>query len=345
MAKRDDEGYKAPTSLAELLERAAEIDGGEGVLDHVPAAPTGISSFDLSTGVGGLPLGRVSLFQGEEHSGKTLLLLTSIAQAQRDGHKCAFIDGEHALTPQFARLLGVNWDDLAPFVRRPKTLDAAYELIKEFARSGFFRIVGYDSTTSLTTRAAIDTRAGDTGSRAEIARMHSEELPKLTAIQHPNTAVVLINQMRENPNPPSWHKGGKLLYTPGGKALRHASSLTVYVKLGEVYREGDKRVGQSLKTECIKNKVGTPFIKANFDLMYAQGLDLTSDTIDAAIRMGIIRQSGSWFYLTIVDEEGVELDEKKWAGRKAVEDCLRTDEFIMDFVKTRLAQLDEGDEP
>jgi recombination protein RecA len=340
MAKTEDKGYTPPTSLDELLERAAQIDGGAGVLDHVPAAATGISSFDLSTGVGGLPLGRLSLLQGEEHSGKTLLLLSTIAQAQREGHKCAFIDGEHALTPQFARLLGVDWDDLAPFVRRPKTLDDAYELIKEFGRSGFFRIVGYDSTTSLTTRAALETRAGEAGSRAAIARMHSEELPKLTALQSENTAVVFINQMRENPNPPNWWKGGKLLYAPGGKALRHYSSLIVEIKKGEIYKEGEKRVGQALKTECVKNKVGTPFLKSEFDLMYLQGLDLTSDTIDAAVRMSVIRQSGSWFYLTITDEEGVELEEKKFAGRKALEDCLRNEEWIMDFVKKRLAELD-----
>lgn len=326
-------------ALASLLARATDIDGGTDVGDKVEAAPTGISSFDSSTGIGGFPRGRISILQGEEHSGKTLLALTTIAAAQRNGERCFFIDAEHALTPGFAKLLGVDWDALRPFVRRPKTLDQAYDLIKEFARSGLFGVGAFDSTTALSTEAAIDSPAGSTQSRAAVARMHSEELPKLTAVQHPNTALLFINQMRENPNPPNWWKGGKMLYTPGGKALKHASSLTVMVKSGETYKNGETRIGHRLKTYLEKNKVGTPFTKSEFDLMYAEGLDLTTDLMDTAIALEVIRQAGSWFYIQVYDEDGEDLGEKKYAGKAALEEALRSDQFIREFVQGAVTKI------
>lgn len=332
---------KEPTEqeqLESLLEKAATIDGGNRDFTIVPA-PTGITSFDQSTGVGGFPRNRISIAQGEEHSGKTLLLLTVIAHAQKKGGRCAFIDAEHALTPQFARMLGVNWEQLEPWVRRPKTLDQAYDILKEFVRSGLFDVVGFDSVTSLTTAAAIDSAAGSAQSRAAVARMHSEELPKIVAIQHPRTAIIMINQMRENPNPPSWFKGGKLLYTPGGKALRHYSSFTVEVKPGEVYTKGNTRVGHRLKTHIVKNKVGIPYQRAEFDLMYAEGLDLTTDMIDTAINFSIITLRGSTYYINIVDfDTGEVLGEKKFAGKAALEDAIRTDEGLKEFLETAVAR-------
>lgn len=340
--KSDDKGYKPPKNLDELLVRAAEIDGGDEIQDFVDAAPTGISTFDTATGVGGLPLGRLSVFEGIEHGGKTLLLLTAIARAQRDGHTCAFIDGEHALTPQFARLLGVDWEKLKPWVRRPKTLDATYDLVKEFARSGMFRIVGYDSATALTTQEALETNAGDTGARAAIARMHSEELPKLTALQSQNTAVVFINQMRTNPNPPIWHKGGELLYSPGGKALKHYASLRFEIKaIGQPYKKGDQRIGHRLRAINKKNKVGIPYLEGEFDLMYAEGLDLTSDMIDNAIDMDVIHQAGSWFTFVVTDEDGIELEEKKFSGRVALEEAIKGDEWLRQFIEGRIKQANE----
>lgn len=329
-------------ALESLLSEARSIDGGDQDFDVKPA-PTGIASFDMSTGIGGFPRNRVSIVQGEEHSGKTLLLLTTIARAQKDGGRCAFIDAEHALTPQFATLLGVDWADLEPYVRRPKTLDQAYDLLREMARSGLFDVVGFDSATSLTTREAIESAAGDAKSRAAIARMHSEELPKLVAVQSPRTAVIFINQMRIDPNPPVWAKG-KVLYTPGGKALRHYSSMTVEVKPGERYKKGDTMLGHQLKTHIIKNKVGIPYKRAEFDLMYAQGLDLTTDLIDAAVQFSIISLRGSTFYVTITDDEGEILDERKYAGRAALEDGVRTDEGLREFLERRVAQHSELEE-
>lgn len=346
MAKASDKEARPMSegeALASLLSRAAEIDGGHDVGDKVIPAPTGISSFDSSTGIGGFPRGRISILQGEEHSGKTLLALTTIATAQRNGERCFFIDAEKALTPGFAKLLGVDWEALRPFVRRPKTMDQAYDLIKEFSRSGLFGVGVYDSTTALSTEEAIDAPAGSKASRAAVARMHSEELPKVTALQHSNTALLFINQMRENPNPPNWWKGGKLLYAPGGKGLKHASSLTVLVKPGETYKNGDTRIGHRLKTFLEKNKVGIPFTRSEFDLMYAEGLDLTTDLIDTAIALEVIRQAGSWFYIQVYDEEGEDLGEKRYAGRKALEDAIREDEFIRGFVQNAVTKLQGED--
>jgi recombination protein RecA len=326
-------------ALASLLARAAEIDGGDDVGSSVESAPTGISSFDSSIGIGGLPRGRISILQGEEHSGKTLLALTTIARAQKNGERCFFIDAEHALTPGFARLLGVDWEALRPFVRRPRTLDQAYDLIREFSRSGLFGVGAFDSTTALSTEAAIDSPAGSTQSRAAVARMHSEELPKLVAVQHKNTALMFINQMRENPNPPNWWKGGKMLYAPGGKALRHYASLIVMVKPGEVYKNGDTRVGHRLKTHLEKNKVGTPFTRSEFDLMYAEGLDLTTDLRDTAIALEVISQRGSNYYIQLFDEDGVDLGEKRYVGKAALDEALRTDEFVRDFVQGAVSKI------
>jgi recombination protein RecA len=323
-------------ALAVLLEEMNELGSGDPDFEVRPC-PTGITSFDTSTGIGGIPRNRVSIFQGEEHSGKTLLLLTTIARAQRDGGRCAFIDAEHALTPQFARLLGVDWDALEPFVRRPKTLDEAYDLLRAMAKSDLFDVIGFDSATSLTTREAIESRAGDAGARALGARMHAEELPKLIAIQSARTAVVIICQMRENPNPPKWHKGGKLLYVPGGKALKHTSSMTVEIKAGEKYKKGDTVLGHQMKTYIAKNKVGIPYRRAEFDLMYAEGLDLTTDMIDTAVQFSIISLRGSTFYVAIIDDDGVELDERKYAGRAALEDGIRTDESLRAYIEKRVA--------
>ncbi len=172
--------------------------------------------------------------------------------------------------------------------------------------------------------------------------MNSTELPKLTALQHPNTAVVLINQIRVNPNPPTWAKGPQE-YSPGGKALGHASSLTVETKLGQIYMSGENRTGQRIKTYITKNKVATPFTRSEFDLMYGTGLDLTTDMIDNAIALDVIQQSSSWFYLRIMDEDGqTELEMKKYAGRKALEESIRSDDFIRQYIEAAITKAQNG---
>lgn len=336
MAKEKVE-YEAPDSLADLQALLRKQGYSSGYDLNVQFIPTGISSLDHSIG-GGIPRQRLTLLQGEEHSGKTLILLAAIASVQRAGGTACFIDGEHALSPDFARLLGVDFESLV--VERPRTLDQAYNLIRAYARSGFFDIVGFDSVTALTTEAELDTPAEESGKRASVPQMHSKELPKLTATTHEKTAVVFINQMRENPNPPTWYKGGKLLYATGGKALRHYNSLTVEVKKGLQHKTGDIVVGQQIKTYTPKNKVGTPYQRAEFDLMFDKGLDLVTDLIDTAERLGVIEKQSSWFYIDIVDlSDGEVLDRRKYAGRANLEQALRDDSDLVEHVQRRVAVL------
>jgi recombination protein RecA len=309
---------------------------------EVEFTPTGIASLDESLG-GGFPRQRVSILQGEEHSGKTLISLAAIAYCQRNNGRAAFIDAEHALTPGFARLLGVDFETLV--VDRPKTLGNAYDILRTYGRSGLFDIIVWDSVTALVPESELDAPAADSQQRAAIPQMHSKELPKILATLHKRTAAILLNQMRENPNPPAWMKGGgKVLYAPGGKALRHASSMTVSVKPGQVHKHGEQRVGQRIRTEAIKNKVAVPFRKAEFDLMYNTGIDLLTSLLDTAIEYEIVKKKSSFFYIDIVDfENGVVLEEKRFAGRANIEQFLRDNPSALDNLSKQLAAR-ESDE-
>jgi recombination protein RecA len=307
-------------------------------------APTGIASLDQSLGDaagGGFPRQRISILQGEEHSGKTLISLAAIANCQRNNGRAAFIDAEHALTPDFARLLGVDFEALV--VDRPKTLGQAYDILRKYGRSGLFDIIVWDSVTALVPESELDAPAADSQQRAAIPQMHSKELPKILATLHKRTAAILLNQMRTNPNPPAWHRGGTLLYAPGGKALRHASSMTISVKPGQVHKHGEQRVGQRIRTEAIKNKVAVPFRKAEFDLMYNTGIDLLTSLLDTAIELEAVRKKSSFFYMDIVNFETGESEEKRFAGRANIEQFLRDNPSALDNLQKQLAARD-GDE-
>lgn len=262
----EDEQELLDTLLAEMMTDGLRTDSNF----DVEFIPSGIASLDASTG-GGFPRRRICILQGEEHSGKTLISLALIASVQRAGGRAAFIDAEHSLTPDFARLLGVDFEKLV--VDRPRTLGQAYDILRKYGRSGLFDVIVWDSVTALVPESELDAPAADSQTRASIPQMHSKELPKIMATVDKRTCVVLLNQMRTNPNPPAWARG-KVMYAPGGGALRHASSLTILVKSGLVHKHGEQRVGQRIRTEAVKNKVGAPYQKAEFDLIYASGLDL-----------------------------------------------------------------------
>lgn len=303
----------------------------------VAAAPSGISSFDASTGVGGFPTGRITVISGEEGAGKTLLVLSAIATAQIDGYPCAFVDAERALTPGFAKLLGVEYDDLV--ISRPRTLNEAYDVMKELSSSGLFRIVCLDSAVAIATEDQIQKSASEEGKRAAEAQVHSSELKKLTAVQSSETAVIITNQLRANPNPPSWWRGGPMLYEPGGRALRFYASLKVKMKTTEVHRDGSKkRYGHKIQTYIEKNKVAQPYRSAEFDITYESGIDAFVDTINTAIFAGIIKKSSSWFYLDIVDlDNGEVLEEVKANGRTAMEEEIKKNPEYLTNIERRLA--------
>lgn len=312
--------------LAEMERQGLAVQFGGFAVE---AIPTDISSFDISTGIGGIPLRRVTILQGEEGSGKTLLLLALIAAVQRRGGRAAFIDAEHALTPSFATLLGVDYDSL--LISRPRTMEEAYDTLHPLARSGLFSVVGYDSAVALAPQEALELKAAEGGKRAAEAQVHSRELKKLNATIHKDTAVVIVNQLRENPSPPGWWpKGVKMLYSPGGRALRHGSSMTVDLKTTKVHKDSaGRRVGHRIVTFTRKNKVASPYRSAEFDLTYAGGIDVILDMINTAILIGLIKKSSSWFYFDTIDTTTGEIsDEKKWNGRDKMEDDISKDEEL-----------------
>lgn len=311
-------------ALAELLNTMQEQ--GRPVQQggfSVEAIPTGITSFDHSTGIGGVPRRRISIFQGEEASGKTLLLLVLIANLQRQGGRAAFVDLEHALTPSFARLLGVEYDDLV--ISRPRTLEQAYDIAKELGESGLFDVVGFDSAVALSPESDLEKSASQGVQRAGQAQVHSQELKKMVSLLHDRTALVMINQLRENPNPPGWWSGGKMLYSPGGRALGFYCSLRVDVKATKNYKDSSgKRIGHRVMTRISKNKVAQPWGEATFDLQYATGLDLVVDLVETALELGIVTRKSSWYYYDWCDQEtGEVIEEIKTNGREAFEQMIR----------------------
>lgn len=341
---QDAEEQKLNKLLEEMQEDGLPAQQGGF---HIEAIPTGIPSFDHSTGVGGFPRRRICVVQGEEASGKTLLLLTLIANVQNEGGRAAFVDLEHALTPGFAELLGVDYDDLT--ISRPRTLNEAYDVSKRFATSGLFDVVGFDSAVALPTVAEVQTDARESDSRAGKAQLHSQELPKVVSVLNDKTVFVIINQQREDPNPPAWWSAGKKLYSPGGRALRHNASLIVDVRKRKTYKNGKTKIGHKTETYIRKNKVAQPFQRAEFDLMYASGIDLISDLISTALRHEVIRQSSSHFYLDIIDDEGVVLQEYHWNGRKNMENFIKsdTDEStrIRNYLQLKVSEFEDHIDP
>lgn len=322
MGNEKQEGGKLASLLEGMKKTGLPVQTGGY---EIEAIPTGIASFDHSTGIGGFPRKRVSLIQGEEASGKTMLLLLLIASAQAAGEKCAFVDLEHALTPDFTRLFGVDYESLV--ISRPETLNQAYDVAKELVMSKFFGVVGFDSAVALATDADIERSAREGAQRAGQAGVHSEELKKMVSVlQNTPTAFIIINQLREDPNPPSWWKSGKKLYSPGGRALRHHSSLSVEMRKKQTYKEAGEKVGHEVETYIFKNKVAQPFQKARFDLFYSSGIDADVNLVDAGLQLGIIEQHGSWFSMEVPDPETGEIVELKRLGRAAFDEMVKDDE-------------------
>ncbi len=335
---------KEEALLAEMLERMrkqglpVQTDGFE-----VEAIPTGITSFDMSTGIGGIPRRRITLFIGNEGSGKTLLLLTLAAQIQRDGGRAAIIDAEHALTPGFARLLGVDFEALT--ISRPRTLEQCYDVFKEFISSGLFDVVGFDSAVALPTEVDLGLSASESTKRAGQAQIHSTELKKVVSLCHNRTAMVIINQIRINPNPPSYWTGPPQEYSPGGTALGFYASLRVKFRTTKVFKtSGGQRIGHKIKTTVTKNKVAPPFMTAEFDIKYTDGLDSITDLLETAISLGVIYKKSSWFYFDLLADDGQEvLEEFKWLGRDKLDAAIREDSVLEAAVRDRL-MVDEDDE-
>ena len=262
---------------------------GAQVKGHVDTIPTGALTLDVALGVGGLPRGRVIEIFGPEASGKTTLTLTAIRENQKKGGVAAFIDAEHAFDSTYAKLIGVNLDDL--LISQPDTGEQALEIAETLVRSNAVDMVVIDSVAALTPRAEIEGDMGDSHMGLQ-ARLMSQALRKLTAaISKSRTCVIFINQIREKigvmfGNPET---------TPGGRALKFYSSVRLDVRRIASLKEGDHIIGGRVRVRVVKNKVAPPFKDGEFDILHNEGISRFGAIIDAAANLEVLTKSGTWF--------------------------------------------------
>jgi len=263
--------------------------GDEGVNKDIEAISTGSLGLDLALGIGGLPKGRVVEIYGPESSGKTTLTLHVIAEAQKAGGTCAFVDAEHALDPSYAGKLGVNVDDL--LVSQPDTGEQALEITDMLVRSGAVDVLVIDSVAALTPKAEIEGDMGDSHMGLQ-ARLMSQALRKLTAnIKRSNTLVIFINQIRM--------KIGVMFGNPetttGGNALKFYASVRLDIRRIGAIKKGDEILGNETRVKVVKNKVAPPFKQVQFDILYGEGVSHEGEIIDIGVKEDIVDKAGAWY--------------------------------------------------
>ncbi|GAC1335298.1 MAG: recombinase RecA [Beijerinckiaceae bacterium] len=256
---------------------------------EIETIPTGSLGLDIALGVGGLPRGRVIEIYGPESSGKTTLTLHVVAEAQKLGGVCAFVDAEHALDPVYARKLGVNLDDL--LISQPDTGEQALEIADTLIRSGAIDVLVVDSVAALTPRAEIEGEMGDVQPGLQ-ARLMSQALRKLTAsISRSNCMVIFINQIRM--------KIGVMYGSPetttGGNALKFYASVRLDIRRIGAIKDRDEVVGNQTRVKVVKNKVAPPFKQVEFDIMYGEGVSKAGELVDLGVKAGVVEKSGAWF--------------------------------------------------
>jgi recombination protein RecA len=289
----------------------------------VEAIPTGAIALDLALGVGGIPRGRVTEIYGPESSGKTTLCLHVIANAQRRGGVCAYVDAEHALDPDYAERLGVNINDL--LISQPDTGEQALEIVEMLVRSGAVDVVVVDSVAALVPRAEIEGEMGDAHVGLQ-ARLMSQALRKLTgAINNSKTSVIFTNQLREKVG----IMFGNPETTPGGRALKFYSSVRLDIRRIDSIKVGTEVMGSRAKVKVAKNKVAPPFRVAEFDIMFNEGISREGGLLDIGLEMGIVKKSGAFFSTG---------DTRLGQGRENAKEFLRQHPDIADAIEAQIRE-------
>ena len=308
-----------------------EKDFGKGAImkmsdkavDKVPVIPSGSIALDQALGIGGYPKGRVIEIFGPESSGKTTLAIHAIAEAQKAGGIAAFIDAEHAFDSTYAQKLGVDIDEL--LISQPDNGEQALEIADNLIRSSAMDIVVIDSVAALTPKAEIEGEMGEAKMGLQ-ARLMSQALRKLTAsISKTGTVCIFINQLRD--------KIGVIYGNPetttGGNALKFYASVRIDIRKASVIKDGEEQLGARARVKIVKNKLAPPFRKAEFDILYGEGISKVGEIIDMGVDLGILKKSGSWFSYG---------DRKIGQGRDAVKELLQSDPEFMNEVETKVRE-------
>lgn len=296
---------------------------GDTAYENIPVIPSGSVSLNLALGVGGYPRGRVIEIYGPESSGKTTLAIHAIAEVQKMGGIAAIIDAEHAFDRFYAEKLGVNIEGL--LISQPDNGEQALEIADQLIRSSAVDLIVIDSVAALTPKAEIEGEMGDNKVGLQ-ARLMSQALRKLTSnISKTNTCCIFINQLRE--------KIGVMFGNPetttGGNALKFYASIRLDIRKISQLKNGDEVVGSQTRVRVVKNKVAPPFRKAEFDIMYGEGISRTGEIVDMGVELGIIKKSGSWFSYG---------DTKLGQGREAVKDLLKDNIELAEEVEAKIVE-------
>ncbi|MDO7253685.1 recombinase RecA [Helicobacter cappadocius] len=324
----DEKKQKAIELALKQIDKAfgkgALVRLGDKQMEKIDAISTGSLGLDMALGIGGIPKGRIIEIYGPESSGKTTLSLQVVAECQKNGGICAFIDAEHALDVYYAKKLGVDTENL--LVSQPDNGEQALEILETLTRSGAVDLVVIDSVAALTPRAEIEGEMGDTHVGLQ-ARLMSQALRKITAVLHKmNTTLIFINQIRM--------KIGQMGYgspetTTGGNALKFYASVRIDIRRIATLKQNEQQIGNRAKAKVVKNKVAPPFREAEFDIMFGEGISREGEIIDYGIKLDIVDKSGAWLSYG---------DRKLGQGRENAKVLLKEDKALANEITAKIKE-------